>query len=210
MISTSWSWNHPGRVADAPACPSWFVVRSGRRRDFTSGFQRVDGSRSAATPIRHWLSLGLESKFNAGSALRLIRPTSNARATSLRGAGRSVGSTGFSRPVFRQNHVRVANREVHSREPADRPAASLWRNEESKKRRRWRYFPTDPSCSIPADRYTLPFRGRLETLVAIFRQADVGTRFSGSGFPVQDGWFSRRLASVVVARQGIGQEIWPA
>ena len=40
-------------------------------------------SRSAATPIRQRLLLGVESLFGAGSALRLIRPTSNSRTPSL-------------------------------------------------------------------------------------------------------------------------------
>mgnify|MGYP001819409994 CR=1 FL=1 len=40
-------------------------------------------SRSAATPIRQCHVLGAESLLGAGSALRLIRPTSNSRTPSI-------------------------------------------------------------------------------------------------------------------------------
>ena len=36
-------------------------------------------------PIRQWFLLGVEWLFGAGSALRLIRPTSNSRTPSMIG-----------------------------------------------------------------------------------------------------------------------------
>ena len=59
-------------------------VREFRSRDAGVSICRPKASRSAATPIRHWLVLGAESLFGAGSALRLIRPTSNFRTPSAR------------------------------------------------------------------------------------------------------------------------------